>query len=187
MISQRLRQSYESDLAAIAPQAVMYPGLHPMAIMSTMGTPYSMPGPSHMGRGGPGGGAGPSSAGHPYGLSYPPAYSVPQFMYASSSGTASGLPPSTSALPGLQTGQGDLQIKETVNLYIPNTAVGAIIGTGGTTIKDMISSSGAVIKVRYACCLSCLKMSELVLAISGGSANQGRSCPRNRSGRSAAR
>lgn len=148
LISQRLRHSYESDLAAIAPQAIMYPGLHPMAIMSTLGTPYSMPGPSHMGRGGPGGAAGPSSAAHPYGLSYPPPYSVPQLMYASSGGTASGLQPSTSALTGFQPVQGDLTSKETVNLYIPNTAVGAIIGTGGTTIKDMISSSGAVIKVR---------------------------------------
>lgn len=146
MISQRLRQSYESDLAAIAPQAVMYPGLHPMAIMSTMGTPYSMPGPSHVGRGGGAAGPGPS-AGHPYGLSYPPTYSVPQFMYASSSGTASGLPPSTSALSGIQSGQSELTAKETVNLYIPNNAVGAIIGTGGASIKEMITQSGAIIKV----------------------------------------
>lgn len=38
-------------------------------------------------------------------------------------------------------------LKESVFLYIPNSAVGAIIGTGGSTIRDMISSSGASIKV----------------------------------------
>ena len=145
MISQRLRQSFESDLQVIAPQAMMFPGLHPMAMMSTMGTlgapSYSMPGPSHGGRGGG------APASHPYGLPYSPAYSVPQLMYASSGGTASGLQPSTSAMTaGFQAVQGDLT-KETVFLYIPNTAVGAIIGTGGTTIRDMISSSGASIKV----------------------------------------
>lgn len=35
MISSKLRQSYESDLATMAPQMPMFPGLHPMAMMST--------------------------------------------------------------------------------------------------------------------------------------------------------
>ena len=34
MISTKLRQSYESDLQ---PQSMMFPGLHPMAMMSTVG------------------------------------------------------------------------------------------------------------------------------------------------------
>ena len=46
-ISSKLRQSYENDLQAMAPQSVMFPGLNPMAMMSTPGngifTP-SMPG-----------------------------------------------------------------------------------------------------------------------------------------------
>lgn len=40
--------------------------------------------------------------------------------------------------------------KETVLLYIPNPSVGAIIGTGGSTIREMISQSGASIKVGFA-------------------------------------
>lgn len=39
------------------------------------------------------------------------------------------------------------QVKETAVVYIPHTAVGAVIGSGGTTIRDMINSSGANIKV----------------------------------------
>lgn len=37
-ISSKLRQSYENDLQAMAPQTMMFPGLHPMAMMATAGT-----------------------------------------------------------------------------------------------------------------------------------------------------
>lgn len=37
--------------------------------------------------------------------------------------------------------------KETVYVFIPNSVVGAIIGRGGSTIRDMMSNSGAIIKV----------------------------------------
>lgn len=37
--------------------------------------------------------------------------------------------------------------KETSTVYIPNSVVGAIIGRGGQTIRDMITNSGASIKV----------------------------------------
>lgn len=37
-ISAKLRQSYENDLQAMAPQTMMFPGLHPMAMMATAGT-----------------------------------------------------------------------------------------------------------------------------------------------------
>lgn len=36
-ISSKLRQSYENDLQAMAPQTMMFPGLHPMAMMATAG------------------------------------------------------------------------------------------------------------------------------------------------------
>lgn len=36
-ISAKLRQSYENDLQAMAPQSIMFPGLHPLAMMSTTG------------------------------------------------------------------------------------------------------------------------------------------------------
>ncbi|XP_034123195.1 insulin-like growth factor 2 mRNA-binding protein 1 isoform X3 [Drosophila guanche] len=49
-ISTKLRQSYENDLQAMAPQSLMFPGLHPMAMMSTPGNGMvfntSMPFPS---------------------------------------------------------------------------------------------------------------------------------------------
>lgn len=38
MISAKLRESYQNDLASMAPQSVMFPGLHPMAMMSTLGS-----------------------------------------------------------------------------------------------------------------------------------------------------
>lgn len=138
IISGKLRQCYESDLAAIAPQALMFPGLHPMAMMSTLNTPgYSAPPPR----------SGPSTAG-PYGIYNAPNYSIPPVMGYPPGSSGPPVNTSSSALTaGFQAVQGD-PTKETVNLYIPNSAVGAIIGTGGSTIRDMISSSGASIKVR---------------------------------------
>uniref|UniRef100_A0A1W7RAC0 Insulin-like growth factor 2 mRNA-binding protein 1 n=1 Tax=Hadrurus spadix TaxID=141984 RepID=A0A1W7RAC0_9SCOR len=117
MISSKLRQSYENDLAAMAPQALMFPGLHPMAMMSTLGTAgYPSPRTGN-----------PAS---PYSV-YNSNQSYMPMMY----------PPSS--VPHQQ----QEPLKENVFLYIPNSAVGAIIGTGGSTIRDMISSSGASIKV----------------------------------------
>lgn len=47
----------------------------------------------------------------------------------------------SSMLPNLD------NVKETVTIYIPNSVVGAIIGRGGSTIREMMNNSGAVIKV----------------------------------------
>ncbi|CAL1267255.1 unnamed protein product [Larinioides sclopetarius] len=123
MISAKLRQSYENDLAAMAPAAMMFPGLHPMAMMSTVANS------GYPGRGGP---MPPPPPPPSYGGMYgnPPPYNVPM-MYSPNAAPPQNLEP----------------VKETVYLYIPNSAVGAIIGTGGSTIRDMISSSGASIKV----------------------------------------
>lgn len=41
-ISAKLRQSYENDLQAMAPQTMMFPGLHPMAMMATAGKSSSL-------------------------------------------------------------------------------------------------------------------------------------------------
>lgn len=106
-ISSKLRQSYENDLQAMAPQSIMFPGLHPMAMMSTSGNSMGFP---------------------PRGNMLPgPSYS----MYQS---------PSAAGLP-----QGEAQ--ETTYLYIPNTAVGAIIGTKGSHIRNIIRFSGATVKI----------------------------------------
>uniref|UniRef100_A0A146LUH0 Insulin-like growth factor 2 mRNA-binding protein 3 n=3 Tax=Lygus hesperus TaxID=30085 RepID=A0A146LUH0_LYGHE len=109
MISAKLRQSYENDLQAMAPQSMMFPGLHPMAMMATSG----------MGYGGRGGGY----QGGLYSGAYPPVYQP--------------IPPASHA--------SDAQ--EITYLYIPNNAVGAIIGTKGSHIRNMIRFSGASVKI----------------------------------------
>lgn len=121
MISSKLRQSYENDLAAMAPSAMMFPGLHPMNVFSTINQGYP---PNRTG-------GGPPPPPPPYGM-----YGNPQLPYNAPMMYSPGAPP-----PNME------PLKETVHLYIPNSAVGAIIGTGGSTIRDMINSSGASIKV----------------------------------------
>lgn len=108
-ISAKLRQSYENDLQALAPQSIMFPGLHPMAMMSTAGNGMGFAGRSGM---------------YP-GSSYP-MYQPP---------TAPGVPPGSS------------DVQETTYLYIPNNAVGAIIGTKGSHIRNIIRFSGASVKI----------------------------------------
>lgn len=108
-ISAKLRQSYENDLQAMAPQSIMFPGLHPMAMMSTAGNGMGFPS-----RGGMFPGPG-------YPMYQPPA----------------GLPP----------GSTSTEVQETTYLYIPNNAVGAIIGTKGSHIRNIIRFSGASVKI----------------------------------------
>lgn len=103
-ISAKLRQSYENDLQAMAPQTMMFPGLHPMAMMATAGIGY--------------GSRGLYTGQAPYPGMYP---------------------------TGAPQGAGDSQ--ETTYLYIPNNAVGAIIGTKGSHIRNIIRFSGATVKI----------------------------------------
>ncbi|KAG0726761.1 Insulin-like growth factor 2 mRNA-binding protein 2 [Chionoecetes opilio] len=122
MISARLRSSYESDLQAFAPQSAMFPGLHPMAMMSTVG--FGLP---------RGSGAGGTTTGAGMGMygssptSYPPLYPTP--------------------MPAQQGYHGSEAAEESAYLYIPNSAVGAIIGTKGSHIRNIIRFSGASVKI----------------------------------------
>lgn len=118
-ISSKLRQSYENDLQALAPQSIMFPGLHPMAMMSTSGNGLGFPN-ARANVGGGGGGLFPTSAA----ANYPPLYQ-----------------PAGNAPPGAA------DIQETTYLYIPNNAVGAIIGTKGSHIRNIIRFSGANVKI----------------------------------------
>lgn len=88
----------------LAPQSIMFPGLHPMAMMST-------------GRGFCGA---------------PPPFPPPIYTPMAGQGSA-------------QQGAGDSQ--ETTYLYIPNNAVGAIIGTKGSHIRNIIRFSNASVKI----------------------------------------
>ncbi|KAG7212185.1 hypothetical protein KM043_012525 [Ampulex compressa] len=109
LISTKLRQSYENDLQAMAPQSMMFPGLHPMAMMSTAGMGYNSRGPGLYG---------PGPAPYPY---------------------QGSLPTQQGVLPG--------DTHETTFLYIPNSSVGAIIGTKGSHIRNIIRFSGANVKI----------------------------------------
>ncbi|XP_064091559.1 insulin-like growth factor 2 mRNA-binding protein 1 isoform X8 [Macrobrachium nipponense] len=117
MISSRLRTSYENDLQAFAPQSAMFPGLHPMAMMSTVG--FGLPRSSGSASGGMGMyGSSPTT--------YPPLYPSPVQGHGS---------------------HGSEVCEETAYLYIPNSAVGAIIGTKGSHIRNIIRFSGASVKI----------------------------------------
>jgi len=117
----------------------MFPGLHPMAMMSTVGIGYQRnTGPSGFQSGGSGGGGGgvygsgpanPSGGGG--GGNFPPVFQ-------------GGPAPAGMGQPPLS-GPNDQQ--ETVFLYIPNNAVGAIIGTKGSHIRNIIRFSGASVKI----------------------------------------
>lgn len=141
MVSAKLRQSYENDLQAMAPQSIMFPGLHPMAIMSTgsgsaggMGATGAAVAASGVNtgsaagqfgaRGGLGGQGGPGGQG-----GFVPGANYPMYQ-----------PPA-----GLPAGASELT--ETTYLYIANTAVGAIIGTKGSHIRNIIRFSNASVKI----------------------------------------
>ncbi|KAL1442069.1 hypothetical protein MTO96_030988 [Rhipicephalus appendiculatus] len=110
LVSAKLRQSYESDLAALAPQSLMFPGLHPMAMMG-------------------GGGGGP--------YPHPPAVGG-GYMGGAVHGPMGGV----TCRPTMAGWRGSWSACTSQTL-----PWGAIIGTGGSSIRDMIMLSGASIKV----------------------------------------
>ena len=142
-VSTKLRAAYESDLAVMTPHSLMFPGLPPAAMMSTAGI-SSGPGPANTAfTGHRGAGAGQSPGGVGGAVGGPGA-----FM------------PGAGARPGMTPGG---QSQETTYLYIPNTAVGAIIGkkhlsvaslypstisgTKGSHIRNIIKFSGSSVKI----------------------------------------
>jgi len=123
-VSTKLRAAYESDLAVMTPHSLMFPGLPPAAMMSTAGI-SSAPGPANpafSGHRGAGPGQSPGSGG-------------------GAVGGPGAFIPGGGARAGMTGGQ------ETTYLYIPNTAVGAIIGTKGSHIRNIIKFSGSSVKI----------------------------------------
>lgn len=102
-VSSKLRAAYETDLQAMAPQSVMFPGLHPAAMMSTVG------------------------------LGNQQNYRPTGFTAA---GASQARPQNPPQIPN-----------ETSYLYIPDAAVGAVIGTKGSHIRNIIKFSGSTVKI----------------------------------------
>lgn len=185
-VSAKLRQAYESDLNAMAPQNVMFPGMHPAAASLVpplgMGLAFNSAAAAglhhhahhhhqaHQVRLG----APPATAF--LGGYYTPSYnggagmSAPNPAAAASqkptANSANGNSVQTSANPaaagyGLVNPQQDPSIAaaasnligsnmETVHMYIPNSAVGAVIGAKGSYIRDLNKYSGYSIKIASA-------------------------------------
>ncbi|KAM9838300.1 insulin-like growth factor 2 mRNA-binding protein 3 isoform 2-T2 [Aulostomus maculatus] len=125
-VMKKIRESYESDMAAMNLQSNLIPGLNLNALgLFPSGTPGM--GPSMSSVPPPGAHAGCSSFGcSPYGGEGP-------FW-------ASMLSASSQPLPGHPE-------SETVHLFIPALAVGAIIGKQGQHIKQLSHFAGASIKI----------------------------------------
>jgi len=122
-VSTKLRAAYEMDLQSMTPHSMMFPGLHPNAMMSTVGIPSHPVNNSYSRQlQGAGGSAGGSSSSGGF-MSQP------------------GGPPSRGPMSSNQVQQ------ETTYLYIPNSAVGAIIGSKGSHIRNIIKFSGSSVKI----------------------------------------
>lgn len=162
VISAKLRAAHVSDLSVTMQalnqqQHFTFLGLNPMSLMSG---PYSQhpvlstivnSQAGHSGHGssrvaGPHQASSHLSGGHMY--TGPPGYLPPIYPNIGGPSTHGG---SSGPLLGFTAGLSGMENeRETVYLYIPNQTVGAVIGKYGSTIKEMINSSGATIKVAAA-------------------------------------
>ncbi|XP_029700792.1 insulin-like growth factor 2 mRNA-binding protein 3 isoform X1 [Takifugu rubripes] len=125
-VMKKIREAYESDVAAMNLQSNLIPGLNLNALgLFPSGTPGM--GPSMSSLPPPGAHGGYSFGCSPYGVEGPLWASM---MPASSQPPAQGNPES-----------------ETVHLFIPTLAVGAIIGKQGQHIKQLSHFAGASIKI----------------------------------------
>lgn len=151
-IFSKLRTCYEGDMSSQLPAAaaVSYFGYPAAATTLSGSSPFHsrIPAAHGMGSGQSGSSARHGSiSGQGYGSSFfagspfpPPG--TPPYMTAyhhhHPAAAASSLPPFIHP--------GD-HVRETAILYIPDTCVGGIIGSGGSTIREMMHASGATIKV----------------------------------------
>jgi len=188
-VSAKLRQAYESDLNSMAPQNVMFPGLHPAA--ANMVPPLGMgmafntglhhqphvrlsapsaaflsgyypqaaaaaaagahqyngvqmsPNKVHQGSGVVGPTNGPPSA-NP---NVPSVQSYGMVSAQDASNMASSLNNVGAVISGASS---SLHAVETTHMYIPNSAVGAVIGAKGSYIRDLNKYSGFSIKIASA-------------------------------------
>lgn len=204
-VSGKLRAAYETDLLAMAPQTMMFPGLHPAAMMSTVGL-----GAAHPNRGGQYSGSPPGPGTRPQNPPQIPTETSFLYIPNSSVGCVIGTkgshirniikfsgssvkispvaeengpvpappaPPVADSTPkpeeprrkvtvvGNPESQWKAQylifeklreegfatvaedVKLTVEIFVPSSQVGRIIGKGGQNVREMQLVTGAVIKL----------------------------------------
>jgi len=187
-VSAKLRQAYESDLNSMAPQNVMFPGLHPAAASMVpplgMGMAFntglhhqphvrlSAPSAAFLSGYYPQAAAAAAAAGAPYnGVQMSPNKGGPGSVGApnnaptanpnapvqsyglvnahqDASSMASSL--NSAAVVAAAAASSGLHAMETTHMYIPNSAVGAVIGAKGSYIRDLNKYSGFSIKIASA-------------------------------------
>merc|ERR1712223_1854883 len=192
-VSAKLRQAYESDLNSMAPQNVMFPGLHPAAASmvpplgmgmafntglhhqphvrlsapsaaflsgyypqaaaaaAAAGAPYNGVQMSPN-KGGPPGSVGahaPNNAG-PTANPNAPVQSYGLVSAQDASSMASSLNSAAVVAAAAHATSGLQHTMETTHMYIPNNAVGAVIGAKGSYIRDLNKYSGFSIKIASA-------------------------------------
>lgn len=151
MISAKLRAAYTSDMNTSLQNISQPPYLFSNVLLPYMPSPYSQnsilasmvnPQAGHSSNSMPR--SIPLSTTH-HGQMSSPIYTAPNYLPLYSN---SNVPPGAPGLMGFNpVAPGFEHERETVYIYIPSTMVGAIIGKSGTAIKEMISTSGASIKV----------------------------------------
>lgn len=135
-ILSKLRTSYESDMAmAIAPSFLSYHSGSRMPVSHVMSPAASGSASRQSGSSGQ-----PFSPSSLYAAPFLPSPAAAPFPFQ--------VPPFGPAAAVQSMMQPvDPLAKETAVIYIPNSCVGAMIGTGGATIREMMHTSGANIKV----------------------------------------
>lgn len=161
IIHQKIKSAFENDTKTFGAQAIMMGGIPPIPMVA-QAFPFAQTQRYNPQSSQPSSNVNYQTAGfYPPLFSYPPqgmmqagASAPQQQSSASSSQTNSqaqsapqGQAASSGAISHASSQNEYLSDVETVYLYIPNVAVGAVIGTKGTFIKNIIKASGASVKI----------------------------------------
>ncbi|ERE75253.1 insulin-like growth factor 2 mRNA-binding protein 2-like isoform 1 [Cricetulus griseus] len=145
-IMKKLREAFENDMLAVNQQANLIPGLN-LSALGIFSTGLSVLPPPAGPRGVP-----PSVPYHPFASHsgyfpnmYPHHHFGPFPHHHSGFPGRGGFPPPR--VLTMRHGQSRYPEQETVNLFIPTQAVGAIIGKKGAHIKQLARFAGASIKI----------------------------------------
>jgi len=173
-ISSKLRAAYEGDIQVMAPQLAMYPNVHPAMMgygIAAAAGGYAM---RQNGGNANGGGGGNANGGSQVGGNNIPYYSNLNGNHGSNGqhgmdpngglanamggmavrggggGGGGNIPAAAAAAAAaaaMQAAMMQQQQQEVCNIFIPSSSVGAVIGTKGTYIRQVIRMTGATIKI----------------------------------------